>query len=985
MSEELNAIMTSADAFLSQGRYAEAADIYAHLSRRFPLQPDLHHVHALVLLQLAQCREALRQVDRAIALNPSQPAFHRSRGDILTGAGDLPRASEAYLSALALQPKDVNAMINLGNVLHAQASPVKALQWYRKAASLDPVNLMALNNIGKLLHDQGAFDQAMHWYEKALSIDPNYAEARFNRSVALLAQGDYTRGWTEYEWRFRRKAAQQVYPRQLKAPLWDGSSYRGKRLLVHCEQGLGDVIQFCRYLPQVKSLGGTLIVEAHAPLISLLAAMPAIDRVVPFSTHGHPPVEFDLYAPLLSLPRIFRTDTSNIPNHVPYLAADPQKVSVWRSKMGATNGLQIGVVWSGSAVDPQRSCPLELLATVFDHPGTQFFSLQTDLTAQSLRRLWSHGNVTHWGDRLKNFGDTAAAMINLDLVISIDTAAAHLAGALGKPVWILLPAVADWRWLLGRRDSPWYPSARLFRQQKAGDWATLLRRVSAELNHEVAVRNAFNRGCAQHEADRLDAAIDAYTQTIGLAPGLEPAHRNLGLAHFQKGDPQKAAICYERSLELKPDAPDVLTNLGAAYQHLHQPATAQTCYAKALELNPVYVPAIYNLGNLFLDQGMLDAAADQYRRALAVKPDHISCLCNMGRTLHRLGRLDEALHVYERALKISPRHPETRFNRAVTRLLQGQWSDGWPDYNWRFKCHNRHRIYPHQLPGKRWQGQPFKSETLLVHGEQGLGDALQFVRFLPWVKRLGGRVILETHRSLLSLFRNAAGIDALIELSPSHPPAPDYDWYVPLCSLPELLDLTPENLPVGRPYLFAQENKIRQWRACLPSKGVHVGLVWAGSNTYPERSCQLQDLAPLGQIKGINWIGLQKGAAAAQIKDPELDCDFGLTNWGEGFDDFSDTAAAIASLDLIISIDTSVAHLAGALGKPVWLLLPKVPDWRWLLHRPDTPWYASMRLFRQKQSGDWRSVVAAVGAMLDRYRHVQKKQTVWSKFCINSD
>jgi len=298
-------------------------------------------------------------------------------------------------------------------------------------------------------------------------------------------------------------------------------------------------------------------------------------------------------------------------------------------------------------------------------------------------------------------------------------------------------------------------------------------------------------------------------------------------------------------------------------------------------------------------------------------------------------------------------------------LLRGRWSEGWRDYEWRFQCNNRLQIYPHQLQGPRWQGEPFNGQTLLVHGEQGLGDALQFVRFLPWVKRLGGRVLFETHKSLLSLFKKAAGIDALLELSPQRPPAQHYDLQIPLCSLPGLLNMTPDSLQYTRPYLSASEDKVKQWRTRLPLKGMNVGLVWSGSNTYPERSCRLRDLARLGQVKGINWISLQKGLGADQMNEPKMPAGLKLSNWGIEFEDFSDTAAAIANLDLIISIDTSVAHLAGALGKPTWLLLPYIPDWRWLLRRSDTTWYPSMRLFRQKQSGDWRSVVQEVCAILE--------------------
>jgi tetratricopeptide (TPR) repeat protein len=965
---ELKALIRSAETHIAQGRWSEAADIYVRLTRLLPREPDIHHVHGLVLMELEQWKPAIEQFDRAIALNPQRAIYYRNRGDALHHCGELQQATEAFKNALSVAPHDSSTMINLGNTLCALGRPTQALQWYENAAGRDPSNPMALNNIGKLLHDQGRMDQALRYYDQVLAVHPDYAEAHFNRSVLLLAQGDYASGWEEYEWRFKRKSARQVYPRVYRTEPWDGSFYTGKRLLIHCEQGMGDMIQFCRYLPRVKALGGTLIVEAHAPLIPLLSAMNAADQVVPFSAHRHPPVPFDLFAPLLRLPRLFGTTLNNLPNQVPYLHADPQRAATWRDKYRQFKGLRVGLVWSGSAVDPGRACPIERIETLFSVAGTHFFCLQKGLTDQSIASISKYANVTHWGDQLNDFGDTAAAIEGLDLVISVDTAAAHLAGAMGKPVWVLLPAVADWRWLLDREDSPWYPTARLFRQHAAGDWPALLDWVRSELKQLSVVQGVFERGCRHLAEHRWDDAIRAYAETIALAPDTEPAYRNMALAYFQKGDPGQAAACYHHCLELKPDTAEVLTNLGAAYQHMRQPSRAEACFAKVLEIDPRYVPAIYNLGNIRLDRGDLESAAALYRRSLSVDPGHISSMCNLGRTLHRLGLLDEALACYDRALKISPDHPETRFNRSVTLLLQGRWEEGWPDYEWRFQCHNRCQIYPHRLPRPRWQGEPFSGKTLLVHGEQGLGDSLQFVRFLPWVKRLGGRVLFETHKSLLPLFDGAAGIDGLLELSFLHPPAQPYDLHVPLCSLPGLFKLTPHSPPLTGRYLSPPADKVKQWRTRLPHGGINAGIVWSGSDTYPERSCHLRDLAPLGQIDGIRWFGLQQGPGADQMNDPHLPTEWALTNWGPEFHDFSDTAAAVASLDLIISIDTSVAHLAGALGKPTWLLLPRVPDWRWLLRRSDTPWYPSVRLFRQTHAGDWRPVVREIGDRLQRIR-----------------
>ncbi len=1020
MVSDLKILVEAAEAFIAGGQWQAAANAYARLGELYPLEPDVHHLHGLVLMAQQHWQAALRQIDRAIAIRPDRSAYYRSRGDVLISMGALEAAQKTYGLALEFDPRDIHAMINLGNTLIRQDQPKKALQWYQQAMAIDPSNTQAMNNIGKTMQDQGQLEPALAWYAKALTREPNYAEARFNRAVAMLAMGDYANGWAEYEWRFKRKAARRVYPHKIKSRQWDGSVYTGKHLLVHCEQGMGDVIQFCRYLPQVKALGGLLSVEVHWPLVPLLREMHAIDRVLPFDAQRPPSGEYDLHLPLLSLPRLFQTTLDTIPAQVPYLHASPSMASRWGAHIEATKALRVGLVWSGSATDPRRDCPFELMQGLMTVPGTHFFSLQKGLSQDETGKIRRIAALTHWGNRLDDFSHTAAAVENLDLIISVDTATAHLAGAMGKPVWILLPYGADWRWLADRENSPWYPTARLFRQRRKGDWGAVVQTVRSALAETASARkvshanekkttgpaspvqpdisvhrncgdqymadgryedainayhqaiieqpgcaeNLFYLGCAYHRSNQLERAILYYEKTLTIDNRLDAAHRNMGLAFYQAGDLDRAAVCYLRSLQLRPDSVDMLISLGAIYAQTGHRPEAEICYRKALHVDPSHESARYNLGNLYLGIGDLKSAAAQYRLFLAKNPQHTKALCNLGRTQHRMGNLDEALRMYDRALSLKPNQPVVHLNRGVALLLKGQWEEGWKEYEWRLKCDDRQRIYPHRLSGSRWTGETFSGKTLLVHGEQGLGDAIQFARFLPMVKALGGRVVLETHACLMRLFDTLDGVDQCIELSSQRPPQISYDLYIPLCSLAGLFGVTPFKPEPAQPYLHAEPEKSIQWRSRLPSGGYHVGIVWAGSDTYPERSCSLKDFSLLSQLQGIHWIGLQKGPAAMQADKTHCPPEFEIANWGEDFKDFSDTAAAVANLDLVISIDTSVAHLAGAMGKPVWLLLPKVPDWRWLLQGTGTPWYPTMRLFRQEQSGDWRAMVQEIGSKL---------------------
>jgi Flp pilus assembly protein TadD len=478
----------------------------------------------------------------------------------------------------------------------------------------------------------------------------------------------------------------------------------------------------------------------------------------------------------------------------------------------------------------------------------------------------------------------------------------------------------------------------------------------------------FNLGRAYQAQGRLVQAIQAYHAAIRLAPQLEEAHINLGLAYHQDGQLDKAAESYRQTIALHSNLALVFNNIGVLQEQQNDLSAAESSYQCALRIDPNNGDAHYNLGNIHLSHSRLDQAIVSYQNTLASNPQHVKALCNLGLTFHRKGLLDEALAHYNQALKFKPDYAEAHFNRAITLLLVGDWETGWQDYEWRFSCHDWKRTYPHRLYGDRWDGAAFKNKTLLVHSEQGIGDALHFARYLPLVKQRGGRVIFEARKSLLPLFDSLDCIDELIELSEDKAPGRHYHWHVPLCSLGYIFESTPSNLPNKVPYLKADPDKVAQWRKRLPLEGLNVGLVWGGNDTYKERSCTLEQMTPLAFVKGINWIGLQKGPAAAQASRDLLPRNFSLTNWGEEFIDFSDTAAAVDCLDLIISIDTSVAHLAGAMGKPVWILLPIVPDWRWMLERSQTPWYPTMHLFRQSKARGWPYVVAHLSSALERWR-----------------
>ncbi len=400
--------------------------------------------------------------------------------------GHLTAAQQALEQAILLQPAATESRNNLGNLLLAQGRYEQAIDQFRQALSLAPENYAAALNLGNAFARLGDTEQAIAYYDQALAIQPQSAEAQWGRALAYLLQGDLARGWEGYEWRFQ---FQQAYPHRYTKPYWDGREFRGQRLLIYDEIGYGDVFQFARYLPLVKALGGSVLFEVKPGLLPLMRSLAGVDHCYERGAQPVGEADFDMHFPLESLPGLFGTTLQNIPQTVPYLFADPLRCAHWAAEFASNARLKIGIVWAGnpdSAYDAGRSCPLTLWAALLRTPDCHFYSLQVGAAQQQLQALPL--SLSALGDKLYGFGETAAAVTHLDLIITVETALAHLAGAMGKPTWVLLSKVPAWRWLRERSDTPWYPTMRLFRQTTAGDWASVLTAVEQALAQYAKVR-----------------------------------------------------------------------------------------------------------------------------------------------------------------------------------------------------------------------------------------------------------------------------------------------------------------------------------------------------------------------------------------------------------------------------------------------------------------------------------------------------------------
>jgi tetratricopeptide (TPR) repeat protein len=506
--------MNRSNALLALSRFEEAVAGY---DKAIGLKPELAQAfvnrgHAM--FGLNRFDEAIGSYDRALAISPGEHDAYVNRGVALASLSRWADALASYDSALVIHPDNINTLCNRGLALNALGRFGDALASFDRIVAIEPNHALALGNRGFSLKNMDRFEEALASYDRAvaispglkdllsnraivqvdlerfdeaiascqqaLTIDPSDVKARYNMGLVKLMTGQLEGGWVDYDARWQLDAMQS-WRRHFHKPWWFGmADVRGKRLLLHPEQGFGDTIMFVRYVPLLVERGATVILEAQRALLPLLAQIEGLAAITPL---GDPLPDFDVHCPLMGLPRAFGTTLDTIPRGA-YLSVPASQMHIWRERLSAFPGPRVGLVWAGNPThdnDRHRSTSLRELIPLIGGSAAKFFSLQKELRAGDAELLAANPGIIHLGNDLLTFEDTAAVVSNLDVVITVDTSVAHLAGALGKPVWIMLPYIPDWRWLLDREDSPWYPTARLFRQTTRDDWKGVVERLGSEM------------------------------------------------------------------------------------------------------------------------------------------------------------------------------------------------------------------------------------------------------------------------------------------------------------------------------------------------------------------------------------------------------------------------------------------------------------------------------------------------------------------------
>jgi tetratricopeptide (TPR) repeat protein len=676
------------------GKLGEAIE---HARRAVELAPDVALLHANLgemLRLVGQPSRAVEAAQRALAIDPSMPAALSNLGAALFELKEFEGAALAQRRAIALMPDFAEAHSNLGNALHALRRFEEAVECYRRAIDLKPAFADAWANLGTTLHHGGRFAEGGSALRRAIALFPGHANAHSGLGILLLMRGEFGEGWDEYEWRLR--SSERKGPR-FPERAWQGDSLVSKSIYVQAEQGLGDTLQFVRYVPLLAARGARVTLRVQQSLVSLLREN--LPGVAVLGERGEPaPFQYDVA--LLSLPRLFRTRLESIPADMPYLRPPTEAALRWRNRLAGMAGLKVAVAWAGSpdhANDSRRSLALSTLTPLFSARGASFASLQVGPRAADLKRPPDRRlPIEDLSAALPDFAETAAALAALDLTITVDTAVAHLAGAMGKPVWALLPWVSDWRWMLSRSDSPWYPTMRLYRQEKGEDWSDVIGRVVADLaavaKGDATLLTPFRvegERRAAHAAAIIAAqavwAEDPSKASIEKSPGqtlilaerkirlglladaddlarqaavVEPdnaeAWHMLAIVAHQSGKTGEAIEHLERAIQNNPNVALYHANLGEMRRLVGRIDEAILAGRRALELRPDFPAALSNLGIALFDQGEFEEALAQYDRAIALQDDFAQAHSNRGNALLRLKRYPEAESAYRRAIELQP-------------------------------------------------------------------------------------------------------------------------------------------------------------------------------------------------------------------------------------------------------------------------------------------------------------------------------------------
>lgn len=876
---------------------------------------------ALKQHQSGQTSQAIISYQKLLAINPNHTASLNNLGALLHEAGQTNEALKYFDHAIEITPNDAQTYYNKGYVFLQQQKSEQAAYFFRLAIKYNPRFSEAHNNLGMILRDNGVYDEALKHFNITLELQPDHVKSHYGKALILLLKGHYEEGFKEYEWRWQHEDSP---PRKLPKPRWHGEPLTNKTILIHTEQGFGDAIQFVRYIPLLKQAGARVIVECKKPLIRLFTTAKGIDHL---SIQGSRLPHYDCHCPMLSLPMLCKTQINTIPAEIPYLYAPYPKMHQIPKIKNTT--LAIGFVWAGNPQhlnDHNRSATIKEMAYLFKAQDITFYSLQKGIRDFEIKP-YLHHNVIDLSTKLNDYFDTADIINQMDIIITVDTSVAHLAGALGTTTWLILPHQPEWRWLETRTNSPWYPTMRLFRQSKNNDWRSVMIEIEQALRQhkKPILKIHHDQNCAQQ-------VYQQFSQQFNINKSANPIQQ------------------LQQVLQFNPAHLPALNDLGALLASNKQTSSALSILKKVLTLQPDHLSAHINLSRLYQQQLEYKQALKHLTSATQLTPHDIEIQTEYAWMLLQNQKLKEAQIHYEKILSQQPQHLKAMGGYIYALLKSGQLEKG-------FALHDLWRWHPNTSPKpisaeKLWTGQPLKNtETLFIYteGNTSPSDVIQFSRYFKLIiQQSDCKIMVACHQTLQPLLATTFTHIHFLSQSES---IPAFNYAIPIMSLPRLFPNPIDQLPPPTPL------NLSIIPTHITSNQVDIGLYCEEHDGTTLGDIPLSVFKTLNQNQAVTLHNLNAHTQYKLDKHHQWIKNHRLNNLQE-------TANLIQDMDLIICEDSVVSHLAATMNKTTWLLLPYAADWRWFVQRNDSPWYPAITLFRQPQPNDWQSVLKTINKTL---------------------
>jgi len=995
---KLASLLNEAAGLHRQGNLDQAERLYRDVLKKVPRQPDALHLLGVLLDQRGDRAKGIATVRQALAAQSNFPEAHVNLAAMLSASGDVAGAKTHYEQALVLKPGHVRAFNGLGVLCRAQGMYAEAAGFFERAIRTEPRLIDAYINLCNTYRDSRHETGIPSVANAALALDPNNPQLRLLLSEGSFAAGNLAEGWRAYDWRFKSRE-HPVVAQDYALPTWTGEDLSDKGILIWCEQGVGDEVIFSSMVPGVANKAKRCVLQTTPRLAPLFArSFPGVE-VYPGPVPAQIAAQLDVQSAIGSLGQWMRPALTSFPARGAYIKADAARTAALRAKY--TNerpgNLVVGLAWFSAKVTDaaQKSVGLNQWGAVLSVPGVTFVNLQYGDNREVLdlarKEFGAHIIDDPDIDAVLDLEGFAAQVAAVDMVISTSNTAAHIAGALDVPTYCLIPYALGggrrWYWFSNGPYAPWYRSMFLFRQSDPSTWMNVLAQVSTALVAAAAERGSLHKPWAFLErlahgyisAGLLREAELTYDAAASYLPsGVAPLRESAKLK-FQRGAAGEALALIARAVVLEPGSAQLHDIHGIILAHLGRHTEAVKAYRLAIECAPSQAGLYNNLGTSLRFLGDSIGASTAYGEAHQRNSRDPGTLLNLAMTLSEIGKPAESLAALDRLVAEHPDFADAHYNRALVLMGQGRLAEGWRELGWRMKRPHVHVRYS-DFPQPVWNGEHLAGKRVLVWTDLGLGDEVLTASMVPDLTSAAKHVTLLCSQRMQTLFRRSfPNVAVDVRKSPLPPAAlaKNINFQMSVAELGAAFRPSFDSFPRRDKYLTADDELRRRLRNTYlagRNGNLLVGIAWRSIN--PEigqrKSIPLAAWLPLLKVPGVTFVNLQYGDCVAEIHDVRhaygIDIIDDKTIDASG--DMDPVAAQIASMDLVISISNTTAHMAGALGVPTWILLPNgyARLWYWFRGAEHCVWYPTAKFL---EAGDdpqaWPQLISRAALELQTF------------------